>query len=44
MEQNINVIISIFFNFLYFIIKTNKTKQNMFDILQILAKIDNNVY
>lgn len=44
MEQNINVIISIFFNFLYFIIKNNKTKRNMFDILQIFAKIDNNVY
>lgn len=33
-----------FFNFLYFIIKNNKTKRNMFDILQIFAKIDNNVY
>lgn len=45
MEQNINVIISIFFNFLFFIIKNNKTKRNMFDILQIFAKIDNiNVY
>lgn len=34
-----------FFNFLFFIIKNNKTKRNMFDILQIFAKIDNiNVY
>lgn len=43
MEQNINVIISFFLIFFYFIIKTNKTKRNMFDILQIIAKIDNNV-
>lgn len=45
MEQNINVIISRFFLiFLYFIIKNNKTKWNMFDTLQIFAKIDDSLY
>lgn len=43
MEQNINVIISIFFLF-FFIIKNNKTKRNMFDTLQIFAKIDDSLY